>query len=68
MSNIGMTFRSLKKFLSQTISLAAPEVAIYTASMVESTILDCLILFYITTLPPSMNTKLEVDFLVSLSP
>ena len=62
------TSKSLKKFLSQTASLAASKAAIYSASMVESVMLDCLTLLQTTAALPRVNTEPDVDFLESLSP
>ena len=62
------TTKSLKKFLSQTASLAASEAAIYSAFMVEFVMLDCLILLLTTVALPRVNTEPDVDFLESLSP
>ena len=63
----GMTSMSLKKFLSQTTSLVAPEAAMYSVFIVESAMLDCLILLQTTAVPPRVNTEPDVDFLESLS-
>ena len=64
----GITSMSLKKFLNQTASLAASEAAIYSASMVESAMLDCLTLLQTTAAPLRVNSELDVDFPESLSP
>ena len=57
-----------KKFLSHTASLAASDAAMYSASMVESAMLDCLMLLQTTAAPPRVNTDPDVDFRESLSP
>ena len=67
LSMFGTTSISLKKFLSQTASLATSEAAIYSAPMVESAMLDYLTLFQTTAAPLRVNTELDVDFLESLS-
>ena len=65
--HIGNYSQFIKKFLSQTASLIALEVAMYSASMVESTILDCLMLLQTTAPPLRVNTDLDVDLRESLS-
>ena len=67
LSMFGTTSKSLKKFLSQTTSLAASKVAIYSAFMVEFAMLDYLILLQTTTAPPIINSEPDVDILESLS-
>ena len=62
------TSKSLKKFLSQTTSLATSEAAIYSVSMVESTIMDYFTLLHIIAAPSRVNTEPDIDFLESLSP
>ena len=59
--------RPLKKFLSQTASLAAYEAATYSASMVESVMLDRLMLLQTIAPPPRVNTDPDVNFEESLS-
>ncbi|KAL0284898.1 UNVERIFIED_CONTAM: hypothetical protein Sradi_7186600 [Sesamum radiatum] len=50
-----------------TASFAASEVAMYSASMVESAVVSCLKLFQATTPPLSLNTKPDWDLASSSS-
>ena len=60
-------FQISKEFLNQTASLAASQAAMYSASMVESAMLDCLILLQTIAPPPRVNTDPDVDFRLSRS-
>ena len=53
----------IRNFLSYITSLAASDAATYSASIVESTIHDCLILIQLTIAPPNVKIYVEVDFL-----
>ncbi|KAK4383936.1 hypothetical protein Sango_3106300 [Sesamum angolense] len=58
---------SLDVVFIQTASLAISEAAMYSASMVESTVVSYLELFQATTPPLSLNTNLDCDFASSSS-
>ena len=62
-----ITFSSTTNFLNQKASLTASEVAIYLASIVESTMIGCLKFFQFITPPLQRNTYPDVDFLSSIS-
>src|SRR5687767_15502192 len=63
----GNTPSSMRKFLIQTPSFTASEVAMYSASVVESATVSWLELFQLTAPPFSVNTNPDCDFESSLS-
>ena len=68
LSMFGTNSKSFKKLLSQTASLTAYKAAIYSASMAEFAILDCLILLQTTAALSRVNTEPNIHFLEFLSP
>ena len=53
---LGTTPSSVINFLIQTASLAASKVVMYSALVVESTVVSCLELFQLTATPFNVNT------------
>src|SRR5277367_1836996 len=57
---------SLERFLSQTASRPASESATYSASVVDSAIMDCFLDFQVITPPAAKKTYPIVDFISQL--